>query len=132
MSSESKTSLEQIVVGDEVAYKQNSSYRTAMKRCVVTKITPTQILLGNQRFRKDDGREVTSNTRHDSIYALGDRRGDGMTYAEVAREEEIEISDLELRYKLARFITEYRARDLVTRFDASVLKQAAELLGYKN
>lgn len=133
MSGEHKTTLDEIVAGDEVAYRHGGLYHQTLRRIIVDKTTKTQIVLGSERFRKDDGVEISQERYKAKIFPLGaqeqtygDSRG---TYAQVVEIERIEALDHQEAVKLAKFIGDIPLSRL-SRMDTSMLKQAAILLGY--
>jgi hypothetical protein len=136
MNGINKTSLEQIEVGDYVAYQASSSWGNyPLRYAVVTAVTKTQIVIGEKRFNKADGWERTSNSYHDLIFPLGAQDNypfghSDKTYAQKVEIEQAEHKDASIRYKFAKFITEQSARRLAEKFDSATLEQAAKLLGY--
>jgi hypothetical protein len=53
--------LETVKAGDDIALECGGTYHTRYRKVKVTKVTPTQIFLGNSRFRKSDGKAIGKN-----------------------------------------------------------------------
>ena len=129
-----KTSLADVVAGDPVVLKSDGSYRMMN----VTRVTNTQVIIGEQRFRKDDGKEIGGYGLHkDTIYAPSQLVADyasnyvGETWVDRFHEY-MEKRTLEIAKRpYIDFIDEISRRAL-TRLQLETLKQAAELLGYKD
>lgn len=95
MNSEQKTSLDQIVAGDEVAFQSRYS-NTSMSKARVERVTKTQIIINQyNKFYKKNGAEVgsASSWQRAYIYPLGAKVGDH-TYL-----EQVEIERKEYEQK---------------------------------
>ena len=132
-----KISLEQIEIGDYVAYKEPGSWHSyPMRLAKVDSVTKTQIVIGAKRFDKFTGSERTSYNYRCYIFPLaaqeranyGTPRG---TYADVVRIEQAEHEEEKRKFTFAKFIADNSASSLAREFDTATLEQAAILLGYK-
>lgn len=144
MTSDEKTSLAEIVAGDEVAYRPYGGFRgRVLQRQKVDRVTTTQIILfGNQRFRRQDGERIGQLFRSDTIYALGAQlerwdktvhdvaKDQAFTYAQLVEKEQADEQDRQRRQELADWIHDRLAKmgDVTT----EQLEQAAKLLGYES
>ena len=141
MTSDEKTSLDQIVAGDEVAHRpHNGFYAKVLRRAQVQRVTGTWIILDEfTKFRKDSGREVGKDFyRRDDIYPLGattEEWRDGekvkITYAQLIELEQAKEKESRRRNDLADFIRNCLGRGVKASITTEQLEQAAKLLGYE-
>lgn len=136
MQGEDKINLEQIEIGDYVAYREQGSWHNyPMRYAKVDNVTKTQIVIGGKRFDKFTGTERTSYNYRCYIFPLGAQerstyhpsRG---TYADVIRIEQAEHAEEKRKFVFAKFIADNSTSSLVREFDTATLEQAAKLLGY--
>lgn len=127
-----KASLEDIEAGDLVVLRAGEHYRMPQ----VTKVTKTQVILGEQRFHKDDGKEIGGYASiKDAIFAPAQRikhwdANNCETWGDrfFAYMEAKTLATAKQPY--VDFIDEIYRRTLMS-LPLENLKQAAELLGYK-
>ena len=129
------TSLDDIDVGDEVAYQEGGAYHDRpLLRVKVTKVSTTQITVGSKRFLKRSGREVGGSTYHSAyIYPLGDRNrwgANGETWADRVKSSAVEWKETKRRNELFNYIRNLPRQKFYS-LPLEQLEQAAKLLGFE-
>ena len=65
--------LQNIAVGDVIEYQRSVSYDRAIRKAIVTKVTVTQIITKDGKFRRSNGSMINTD-RFDFVSIVGVRK----------------------------------------------------------
>lgn len=128
---EYKATLAEIEAGDMVVVNRRYVGNWTYELRKVSRITPTQIVIGGIRFQRKNGKEIGDRTHYaERVYAPLSSYAAGQTYLDIAMSSMAKAEEERAKRPYTRFLLGLRSSQL-DGIALDSIRQAAKLLGYK-